>query len=174
MKPAESHQQFLARYSTAVRFLEEQEVKLPDVVLGYILMKKSKLDGFSECMLLMATKSCMKMREVVDALKRSSLKVRVARGGPRRSVSTTRSCLQTMARCRRPRRRSRRMSRIAMAMMRTSWKPSIVSFRKLRGGEKTDGGTPQGSGIQHGQGREPKPTVGVDRIGVLPRAQDVM
>ena len=69
IKPSETYQQFLARFATAVRLLEEQEVKLPEVVLGYMLLKKLRLDAQSEAMLLTATKGETKLSQIVDAVK---------------------------------------------------------------------------------------------------------
>ena len=69
IKPSETYQQFLCRFATAVRLLEEQEVKLPEVVLGYMLLKKLRLDAQSEAMLLTATKGEMKLSQIVDAVK---------------------------------------------------------------------------------------------------------
>ena len=69
IKPSETYQQLLARFATAVRLLEEQEVKLPEVVLGYMLLKKLRLYAQSEAMLLTATKGELKLGQIVDAVK---------------------------------------------------------------------------------------------------------
>ena len=43
IRPSETYQQFLARYSSSVRLLKEQSVELPELVLGYMFLKKLKL-----------------------------------------------------------------------------------------------------------------------------------
>ena len=50
----ETYMQFHARFTSAIRLLEEQEVKFPEVVKGYLLLKKLKLDSNQEAMVLTA------------------------------------------------------------------------------------------------------------------------
>ena len=69
VKPAESHQQFLARFASADRLLQEQEVDLPAEVKGYISLRKLKLDTSSEAMVLTATRGDMKFKEISAAVK---------------------------------------------------------------------------------------------------------
>ena len=69
VKPAETYQQFLARYASADRLLQEQKVELPSEVKGYMLIKKLKLDAASEAMILTATRGVMKFPEVCEAVK---------------------------------------------------------------------------------------------------------
>ena len=45
---------FHVRFTSATRLLEEQEVKLPEVVKGYLLLKKLKLDASQEATVLTA------------------------------------------------------------------------------------------------------------------------
>ena len=68
IRPSETYQQFLARYASSVRLLREQSVELPEVVLGYMLLKKLKLDASSEAILLTATKGNMRLSEITAAL----------------------------------------------------------------------------------------------------------
>ena len=44
----ESFRQFSARFTAAQRKLEEQKVTLPEVVQGFLFMKKLKLDALQE------------------------------------------------------------------------------------------------------------------------------
>ena len=64
IKPAESYQQFLARFASADRLLQEQKVDLPPEVKGYMLIRKLKLDSASEAMILTATHGVLKFKEV--------------------------------------------------------------------------------------------------------------
>ena len=64
MKPGESFQQSLARFDAALRKLQEQQVELPSVAKGYMLMKKLRLESREETMILTATKGDMTLKEV--------------------------------------------------------------------------------------------------------------
>ena len=48
--------------------LKEQSVELREVVLGYMLLKKMKVNSSSEAMLLAATKGNLSLREVTGAI----------------------------------------------------------------------------------------------------------
>ena len=65
----ESYQQFMARFYHTDRLLVEQEVKLTEKVLLFMLLKKMKLDATSEAMVLTATKGSMKQLDVQEAFK---------------------------------------------------------------------------------------------------------
>lgn len=54
-KPSETYVQFLARFDAANRLLKEQSVELPSTVKGYMLLKKLRLDGNQESMVLTHT-----------------------------------------------------------------------------------------------------------------------
>ena len=55
----ESYRQFHVRFTSALRLLEEQDVKLPPVVQGYLLLKKLRLDANQEAMVLTAASGDM-------------------------------------------------------------------------------------------------------------------
>ena len=65
IKPGETYQQFLTRFDTALRKLKTQEVVLPDVVLGFMLLRKLKLESGQESMILTATGGKMEVKEVI-------------------------------------------------------------------------------------------------------------
>ena len=64
----ETLRQFHVRFTPATRLLEEAEVKLPEVVKGYLLLKKLKLDASQEATVLMAADG--KLDEVWKAVQR--------------------------------------------------------------------------------------------------------
>ena len=55
----ESYRQFYVRFTSALRLLEEQDVKLPPVVQGYLLLKKLRLEANQEAMVLTAASGDM-------------------------------------------------------------------------------------------------------------------
>ena len=65
IKPGETYQQFLTRFDTALRKLKTQEVVLPDVVLGFMLLRKLKMEPNQESMILTATGGKMDIKDVV-------------------------------------------------------------------------------------------------------------
>ena len=68
VKQGESFRQFAARFAAARRKLEEQDVKLPKVVLGFMLMKKLRLDPHEESMLLTTTGGNLELERVEKAV----------------------------------------------------------------------------------------------------------
>ena len=69
MKKDESYKQFWARFEHAKRKLAALDIKLPDVVMGYSLLKKLRLDQQSESMILIATGGKVDLDAVVKAIK---------------------------------------------------------------------------------------------------------
>ena len=69
VKPSETYVQFLARFDAANRLLIEQKIELPSSVKGYMLLKKLKLDGTQESMVLTHTKSSLELPEIVLAVR---------------------------------------------------------------------------------------------------------
>lgn len=68
VKQGESFRQFAARFAAARRKLEEQKIQLPEVVLGFMFMKKLKLDATGESMLMTTTKGNLELKEVEKAV----------------------------------------------------------------------------------------------------------
>lgn len=68
VKPAESFRQFSARFYAARRRIEEQEVKLPEVALGFLFLKKLRLDSQGESMVLTATGGKLDLKQVEKAV----------------------------------------------------------------------------------------------------------
>lgn len=69
IKSGETYPQFITRYDTAVRKLREQQVDLPEVVKGFMLLRKLKLDVNQESMVLSATHGKMEMKEVIEKVR---------------------------------------------------------------------------------------------------------
>ena len=69
VQKGETYQQFMARFYHANRRLAEQDVKLPEKVLGFTMLKKTKLDATAEAMVLTATKGSMEQKDVLEAFK---------------------------------------------------------------------------------------------------------
>ena len=69
VKNGETYQNFQARFFHANQKLEEQEVKLLAKVLGFMMVKKLRLDPTQESLLLTATKGSMDYKDVVAAVK---------------------------------------------------------------------------------------------------------
>ena len=69
MKPSETFQQFQAWFFHAGQKLAEQDVKMPEKVMGFMLLKKLRLESTHEAMLLTATKGSMDLKEITAALK---------------------------------------------------------------------------------------------------------
>ena len=69
IKPHETYQQFLARFFHASQQLKEQEIDLPPKVLGFMLIKKLKLETQQESMLLTATGGDMALEKVTASVK---------------------------------------------------------------------------------------------------------
>ena len=86
IKQGETYQQFQARFYAAYQKLEEQEVKLPEKVIGFFMMKKLKLDGTQEALLLTATKGDLSKEAVVQAVKAVFPEGRGAHGHKQRDV----------------------------------------------------------------------------------------
>eukprot|EP00435_Cladocopium_sp_Y103_P072919 s192_g41.t1 len=68
VKPQESYRQFSARFTTAQRKLEEQKITLPNVVLGYMYLKKLRLDPQSESMVLTASSGKLEINDILKAV----------------------------------------------------------------------------------------------------------
>lgn len=69
VKNGESFRQFHVRYDAARRKLEDLEVKLPPVVLGFMFLKKLRLDSAAESMVLTATSGDLTYDKVIKAVK---------------------------------------------------------------------------------------------------------
>ena len=69
IKNGETYKQFLVRFEHAQRKLAAVEVKLPEVVSGFTLLKKLRLDQQSEAMILTATQGKLELKEVIKAIK---------------------------------------------------------------------------------------------------------
>lgn len=69
VRPSETYVQFLARFDAANRLPREQQVELPKPVLGYMLMKKMRLDSSQESMVLTHTQSALELEAVIKAIK---------------------------------------------------------------------------------------------------------
>lgn len=69
VKPAELYSQFLARFDSANRLLEEQEIKLPSPVRGYMLLKKLRLEAAEESMVMTHTQGKMDFEDVQKAVR---------------------------------------------------------------------------------------------------------
>ena len=69
IKPQETYQQFLARFFHANQQLKEQEIELPKKVLGFMLIKKLKMEPQQESMLLTATGGDMSLEKVTASVK---------------------------------------------------------------------------------------------------------
>ena len=69
IQQGETYQQFMARFYHANRRLVEQDIKLPEKVLGFMMLKKMKLDATAAAMVLPATKGSMEQKDVLEAFK---------------------------------------------------------------------------------------------------------
>eukprot|EP00435_Cladocopium_sp_Y103_P064391 s36_g26.t1 len=69
VKPGETYLQFMARHDAAIRLLKEQSIELPPPVMGFLLIKKLKLDQSQESMVLTHTKGGMDFKDVVAAVR---------------------------------------------------------------------------------------------------------
>ena len=69
VKPGETCLQFMARHDAAIRLLKEQSIELPPPVMGFLLMKKLKLDQSQESMVLTHTKGGVDFKDVVAAVR---------------------------------------------------------------------------------------------------------
>ena len=69
VKQGEAFQQFQARFFAAEQKLKEQEIVLPEKVLGFMLLKKLKLEPSHEAMVLTATAGSVERKDMVKALK---------------------------------------------------------------------------------------------------------
>ena len=69
VKNGESYRQFLVRFAQAERKLKEVNVELPNVVMGFMLLKKLRLDSTSESLVLTATKGKLDLKEITSAVK---------------------------------------------------------------------------------------------------------
>ena len=69
VKPSETFPQFLARFDSANRLLVEQEIKLPSQVLGYMLLKKLRLESGQESMVMTHTQGKLEFEELQRAVR---------------------------------------------------------------------------------------------------------
>ena len=69
VKPGEHCRQFVVRFEAARRKLEEQEVKLPSVVLGFFFLKKLRLEAAGEAMIMTATAGKLDYEPVAKAVR---------------------------------------------------------------------------------------------------------
>lgn len=69
VKGGESYAQFYARFDAALRKLKEQDIDLPEIVKGFMLIKKLKLESQQESMILTTTGGDMELKKVVEAVK---------------------------------------------------------------------------------------------------------
>lgn len=68
VRPGESFRQFSARFATARRKLEQEQVKLPEVVLGFMMLKKLRLEAQEESMLLTTTGGSLDIGKIEKAI----------------------------------------------------------------------------------------------------------
>lgn len=69
VKPSETFPQFLARFDSANRLLVEQGIKLPSQVLGYMLLKKLRLESGQESMVMTHTQGKLEFEELQRAVR---------------------------------------------------------------------------------------------------------
>eukprot|EP00435_Cladocopium_sp_Y103_P061837 s580_g23.t1 len=69
IRNGELYRQFMVRHEAARRKLEEVKVKLPQEVLGFLFMKKLRLDQAAESMILTATSGKLEYDKVISATK---------------------------------------------------------------------------------------------------------
>ena len=69
IKPGETYRNFLVRLDTAQRKLNQHEIKLPEEVQGWFVLRKLRLDTTSEAMVLTATSGSLKVGDIIKALK---------------------------------------------------------------------------------------------------------
>ena len=67
VKPMETYRQFFARFAAAQRKLEEQKVVLPKVALGFLFMKKLRLEASQESLILTTSGGKLEIEEVIRA-----------------------------------------------------------------------------------------------------------
>lgn len=61
-------QAFARRFSTTIRKLEEQEVKLPDAVKGWFLLQKLHLDSSQESIIMTGTGGSYEIKDIYKAV----------------------------------------------------------------------------------------------------------
>ena len=69
IRNGETYRQFMVRYEAARRKLEEVKVKLPQEVLGFLFMKKLRLDQAAESLILTATSGNLEYDKVTASTK---------------------------------------------------------------------------------------------------------
>eukprot|EP00434_Breviolum_minutum_P016323 symbB.v1.2.014384.t1/scaffold1052.1/size141681/1 len=69
IRSGETMQAFATRFSTTIRKLEEQEVKLPDAVKGWFLLRKLHLDSSQESMIMTGTGGSYEIKDIYKAVK---------------------------------------------------------------------------------------------------------
>jgi len=67
VKPMETYRQFSARFAAAQRKLEEQKIVLPKVTLGFLFMKKLRLEASQESLILTTSGGKLEIEEVIRA-----------------------------------------------------------------------------------------------------------
>ena len=69
IKPGENYAQFIARFDTSLRKLKEQQIELPEIVKGFMFIKKLRLDSAQESRVLTATSGSLKCSKVITAVR---------------------------------------------------------------------------------------------------------
>ena len=69
IKPGESYRNFQVRLETAQRRLVQHNIKLPEEVQGWFVLRKLKLDANAEALILTATNGSVKISEINRALR---------------------------------------------------------------------------------------------------------
>ena len=69
IRSGETMHAFATRFSTSIRKLEEQDVKLPDPVKGWFLLRKLHLDSAQESMIMTGTNGSYDVKTVYQAVK---------------------------------------------------------------------------------------------------------
>ena len=69
IKPGENYAQFIARFDTSLRKLKEQQIELPEIVKGFMFIKKLRLDSAQESRVLTATSGSLECSKVITAVR---------------------------------------------------------------------------------------------------------
>ena len=73
IRSGEPYQQFAARFDANNRKMKEQEIMLPDAVLGFMFIKKLRMDSNQESMIMTmimtATKGKLELKPVLEAVR---------------------------------------------------------------------------------------------------------
>ena len=69
VKPGENYAQFITRFDTSLRKLKEQQIELPEIVKGFMFIKKLRLDSAQESLVLTATGGSLECSKVITAVR---------------------------------------------------------------------------------------------------------